>query len=143
MSVISRTFFPYLSRRIDKHNLYVKINIYLSFLFTILLFLFAPLLIKLFFTPEFYDAIPVLRIMSFSIIFLSLSNIYGTNYMIIQGHEKKLRNITFISSIVGFALSFPLIYYFDFIGAALTVTLTRGILGVAIMLSAKKLKGKS
>ena len=140
MNVISRTFFPFLSRRIDKHNLYVKINLYLSIVFTVVLFIFAPILIKLFFTYEFYEAIPVLRIMSFSIVFLSLNNIYGTNYMIIEGYEKQLRNITFISSIIGFILSFPLIYYFNFIGAALTVTLTRGLLGVTIMIKAKRLK---
>lgn len=140
MNIISRTFFPFLSRRIDKHNMYVKINLYLSVIFSAVLFLFAPLFIKLFFTAEFYDAIPVLRIMSFSIIFLSLSNIYGTNYMIIQGYEKQLRNITFISSILGFALSFPLIYYFDFIGAALTITFTRALLGISIMIRAKKIK---
>lgn len=140
MGVISRTFFPFLSRRIDKHYLYVKINLYLSLAFSAVLFLFAPLLIKLFFTPEFYDAIPVLRIMSFSILFLALSNIYGTNYMIIEGHEKQLRNITLVSSLIGFALSFPLIYFFDYIGAALTITLTRGILGLAIMWKAQKIQ---
>lgn len=140
MGVISRTFFPFLSRRIDKHHLYVKINLYLSLVVTAVLFLFAPLLIKLFFTPEFYDAIPVLRIMSFSILFLALSNIYGTNYMIIEGHEKQLRNITLLSSLIGFTLSFPLIYIFDFIGAALTVTLTRGILGLTIMWKAQKIQ---
>lgn len=140
MNVISRSFFPFLSRRIDKHNLYVKINLYISILFSILLFLLAPILVKLLFTSEFYDAIPVLQIMSFSTVFLSLSNIYGTNYMIIQGHEKQLRNITFISSLVGFVLSFPLIYYFDFIGAALTITISRGILGVSIAVKGQKLK---
>lgn len=140
MNVISRAFFPFLSRRIDKHNLYVKINLYLSIVFTMLLFLLAPILVKLFFTPEFYDAIPALRIMSFSILFLSLSNIYGTNYMIIQGYERQLRNITFISSIAGFILSFPLIYYFDFIGAALTITFTRALLGISIMIKAKSIK---
>jgi len=140
MNVISRSFFPFLSRRIDKHNLYVKINLYISILFSILLFLLAPILVKLLFTSEFYDAIPVLQIMSFSTVFLSLSNIYGTNYMIIQGHEKQLRNITFIGSLVGFVLSFPLIYYFDFIGAALTITISRGILGVSIAVKGQKLK---
>lgn len=140
MSIISRTFFPFLSRRIDKHNLYVKINLYLSLSFSVLLFSFSPLLIKLFFTPDFYDAILVLRIMSFSILFMALSNIYGTNYMIIQGYEKQLRNITFISSIIGFILSFPFIYYFDFIGAALTITITRGMLGLSIMYAARKIK---
>ena len=140
MGVLSRTFFPFLSRRIDKHQLYAKLNFILSIIFTCILFFSAPFLIKLFFTPEFYDAISVLRIMSFSIIFLSLSNVYGTNYMIIQGHERTLRNITFFSSLIGFIFSFPLIYYFDFIGAALTVTLTRGILGITIMYKARMLK---
>lgn len=140
MTVVSRTFFPFLSRRIDKHSFYVKINLLLSIGFSVGLFVFAPFLIKIFFTSEFYDSIVVLRIMAFSIFFLSLSNIYGTNYMILQGHEKKLRNITIVSSVIGFVLSFPLIYYFDFIGAAATVTITRGILGVTIMFNALKLK---
>lgn len=140
MVTLSRTFFPFLSRRIDKHSIYARINIILSFLFSVVLFVFAPLLIRMFFTDEFSDSILVLRIMSFSIFFLSLSNIYGTNYMIIQGCEKQLRNITFFCSLIGFCMTFPLIYYFDFIGAALTITITRGLLGGCIMLKARKIK---
>lgn len=140
MNIISRTFFPFLSRKIESHNLFAKMNIYISLLISALLFTFAPILIKLFFTPEFYDSIKVLQLMSISIFFLSLTSIYGTNYMIIQGYEKQLRNITFISSIIGFALSFPLVYFFDYIGAALTVTLTRGILGLSITYFARKIK---
>lgn len=142
LTVLSRTFFPYLSRRIDKHHLYVRINLILSSLFSVVLFLLAPILIKLFFTVEFYDAIPVLRIMSISIFFLSLTNVYGTNYMIVKGHEKELRNITLISSLIGFTISFPLIYFFNFIGAALTITMTRGILGLSIMWKAKAINSK-
>lgn len=139
MSIISRTFFPFLSRKIEKHIWYTKINIYLSLIISLLLFIFAPILIKLFFTEDFYDSIIVLRIMSVSIFFLALNDIYGTNYMIIQGYEKRLRTITIISSIIGFLLSFPLIYYFDFIGAAITITLTRIILGISITYNAKKI----
>jgi O-antigen/teichoic acid export membrane protein len=142
LSVISRTFFPFLSRRIDKHSQFSKLTIYISVIISVLLFIFAPLIIKLFFTDEFYNAIPVLRIMSVSIIFLSLSNVYGTNYMIIQGYEKQLRNITFVSSLIGFAISFPLIYFFDYIGAVLTITITRGLLGIVVMYSSMKIKRK-
>ena len=78
--------------------------------------------------------------MSFSTLFLSLSNIYGTNYMIIQGYEKQLRNITFISSIIGFVVSFPLIYFFDYIGAAFTIVFTRSLLGLSIAYFARKIK---
>lgn len=142
LDVLSRIFFPFLSRRISKHKIYVRLNITIAVVFTILLLLFAPLIIKYFFTEEFYDSIVVLRIMSLSIIFLSLSNIYGTNYMIVQGFEKELRNITFLGSVFGFIISFPLIINFGFIGAAITVTLTRGILGFSIMLQSKKIANK-
>jgi len=139
-AILSRTFYPFLSRKIDKHRFFAKINIYASLILSILLFLFAPLLIRIFFTPEFNDSIIVLRIMAFSIIFLTLSNVYGTNYMIIQGCEKELRNVTMRSSLIGLIISLPLVYYFDFIGAAITITLTRGILGMSISYHAKKIK---
>lgn len=140
MTVVSRSFFPFLARRIDKHELYVKLNLFLAAFISFGLFLVAPVTIKLFFTPEFYDAIIVLRIMALSVLFIALSNVYGTNYMIIQGHEKELRNITVVSSLIGFVLSFPLIYYFNFVGAAINITLTRGILGFSIMYRARRIK---
>lgn len=143
MNVLSRVFFPFLSRRSDKHDIYVKINLSISVLFFIVLFVAAPYLIKLFFTPEFYPAVPVLQIMSLSIVFLSLNNIYGTNYMIIKGYERELRNITIVISLIGFALSFPLIYYYDFLGAAITVTTTRGLLGLSVMYRAIKIDSKN
>ena len=60
--------------------------------------------------------------------------------MIIEGYEHQLRNITAISSIIGLLISFPLIYYFNFIGAALTICITRGILGLSITYKACRIK---
>lgn len=140
MTIISRVFYPFLSRRIDKHDLYVKFNVLVALCLSVMLFFGAPLLVRIFFTDEFYDSILVLRILSISVVFLSLSNIYGTNYMIIEGHERKLRNVTASSSLIGFVLSFPLIYYFDFVGAAITIALTRGILGTSVMIKALLIK---
>ena len=142
MRVLSRTFFPFLSRKLDKHNVYAQLNIALSLGMSVILFFSAPLIIDWLFTEEFAESVLVLRIMSISIFFLALNNIYGTNYMIIAGYESQLRNITAIVSVVGFAMSFPLIYFWGFIGAAITVTLTRGLLGTSVMLRAKMLKQK-
>ena len=142
MLVLSRTFFPFLSRKLDKHNVYAQLNIALSLGMSVILFFSAPLIIDWLFTEEFAESVLVLRIMSISIFFLALNNIYGTNYMIIAGYESQLRNITAIVSVVGFAMSFPLIYFWGFIGAAITVTLTRGLLGTSVMLRAKMLKQK-
>lgn len=138
MELFSRAFFPFLSRKINKHHLYEKISIYIAFVFALGLWISAPVIIKLFYTPEFYPAIDILRVVSFSILFLALIDVYGKNYMIIAGYERELRNITVVWSIVGFILAWPLIYYFDFIGAALTITITRVLLGISIMLVAKQ-----
>ncbi len=138
--VVSRTFFPYLSRNIKKHILYTRLNLTVTTVIAISLYVMAPLIIHLFFTPEFGEAITVMRILAVSLLFMALSNIYGTNYMIIQGHERRLRNITMATSLIGFGIAWPLIYYYGFVGAAITIAVTRAHLGVFITLTALKIK---
>lgn len=140
VNIISRTFFPFLSRKIGKHTVFAKIYLTIAVLLSLALFIFASFLIKLFFTSEFYDAIVVLRIAAISIFMIALSKVYGANYMLIEGYEKELRNITIISSLIGFAISFPLIYLYGYIGAAITITLTQSILGLSIANKGMKIK---
>lgn len=140
LTIISRVFFPLLSRKIDSHNLYAKINLSLSILAFLVLIIFAPLIIQIFYTEEFSQATLVLQIMSASIIFSALISTYGTNFMIIKGHEKELRNITIASSLVGFVISFPLVYTYSFVGAAITITATRALLGLSIMYQARSIQ---
>lgn len=135
--IISRSIFPHLSRKLDNHIFFVKVSLTLAFICTIILFFGAPLIVKIFYTPEFESSISVIRIMSFSVIFLCLCNLYGTNYLIIKGKEKELRNITLVCSFIGLFLSIPLVYYYSFIGAALSITVTRGLLGLTSMYFAK------
>lgn len=138
--VISRTFFPYLSRTLEHHGQYAKGYLLLSLITSFVLFLFAPWLMKLFFTEEFYDGVWVLRIIAISGIFLTLSDVYGTNYLIIIGKERLLRNLTMIVSIIGFCASFPLIYFYSFVGASLVIALTRCLLGGSVAICALRLK---
>ncbi len=142
LSVISRVFFPFLSRRSDKHRIFAKINIFISIFSALILILLAPLIVKIFFTPEFYQAITVLQIMACTLVFTTLINTYGFNYMILQGYEKPLRNITIATSLLGFLICFPLIYFYHFLGAAITITLTRAIHGLSIMYKAKSIQRK-
>lgn len=143
MLVISRVFYPFLSRRIEKHQIFVRLNLVLASIGSVLLFVLAPLLIKWFFTPEFEQAIPVLRLMSLSIILLALSNVYGTNYLIIVGQERSLRNMTAIASVIGFVMAIPLIYFWSYMGAAIVITCTRGLLGLMVMVKAKQIQSAS
>lgn len=137
ITVISRVFFPLLARKVDMHDLYAKVNLSVSVLVFIALFLFAPLIINIFYTDDFSSAVSVLQIMSISVIFSSLISTYGTNFMIIKGYDKQLRHITTICSLIGFIIAFPLIYYYSFIGAAITIVVTRAALGISITYKAK------
>ena len=139
MNIISRTFFPFLSRRIDKHSSFAKLSIYTSLVISLLLFFTAPWLIKLFFTDEFKNSVLLLQIMSISVFFITTRNVYGINYMIIEGFEKQLRNLISIGSIIGFILSFPLIYYFNHIGAAINITLTQAVMCLLVTYQAKRI----
>ena len=144
MSTLSRVFFPFLSRRIDKHRVYAMISILTASLLVLGLEVCAPLLMRWFFTQEFYPAVWVLRIMSLGIIFITVNHVYGLGYLIVEGYERKLRNTTAICSIIGFCTAFPLIYLFDWRGAAINITFSQFILGTGVYLQAKKIKmGKS
>lgn len=140
LNVISRAFFPYLSRNINKHSIYVKLHFSLTCLAAIILFIFASYFIRIMFSDEFIEAVWVLRILSISIVFLSLSHIFGVNYLIITGNDRLLRNITIKMSLLGFIISVPLVYYFGFIGAATTILITRLLIGLNTYLKANSIK---
>lgn len=143
INIISRVFFPFLSRNLDKHNVYATINIIVSVVFSILLILLAPYIIYLFYTVEFEGAIPVLQILAFSLIFQSLNSTYGLNYMVIKGYERTLKRITITASLFGFFIAFPLIYYYGFLGAAFTILITKIILGLAVFFKSRDIEGES
>lgn len=82
-----------------------------------ILFVFAPTIIHLMLSEEFEGSIVILRLLAISLIFTGLSNTYGTNYLIVRHKEKILRNLTLISSVIGFVLAIPLVYYFSVVGA--------------------------
>lgn len=139
-SVLSRAFYPFLSRRPDKHSFYAKLNLCTALFGAIILIIISPWIIRIMLGEEFEKSVIVMQILSLSVIFLAMSYTYGTNYLIIHHKEKTLRNLTFVSSIIGMCISIPLVYYFTYIGAAITVCLCRGMLGIGSFVLAKKYK---
>lgn len=136
-SILSRVFFPFISRKTNQIKLYARINIISGSIIAIIIFITAPLIVGIMLTPEFADSVIVLRFFAISMFFMLLSNTYGTNYLIIIHKEKILRNITILSSLTGMLLAYPLIKHYSYIGAALTVLFTRVLLGTSIWLYAR------
>ena len=86
------------------------------------------------------DSVAILRILAVSLLFTALQSVYGTNYLIVQHYDRLLRNINLKMSILGFLISFPLVYYWGLIGAALTVFITRALIGLLVYLKACQIK---
>uniref|UniRef100_UPI00405733B0 oligosaccharide flippase family protein n=1 Tax=Alistipes sp. TaxID=1872444 RepID=UPI00405733B0 len=137
LNTITRAFFPFIARKQDKHGLYVKIVICTSIIAASVMYISAPLFVKVMLSSEFSQSEIVIRILSISMIFYVLSDAYGACYLIIHKREKVMRQVTILVSIIGMMISFPLIYYLSYIGAALTVTISRFLLGVLTMIVAK------
>jgi len=138
--VLSRTFFPFLARHKERHSVYVKISGGISILACIVLFLFANLFVRLFYTPEFEAAADVIRIFAITPFFLFLMNTYGTNYLVIVGKEKILKNIIIGCSLLGFGITWLITPCFGYIGAASTITIVWGIRGILTYYFARKIK---
>ena len=141
--VLSRTFYPFLARKIDHHSLYVKIAGSLSIMASVLLLFSADLLIRLFFTAEFAEAATVIRIMSISPFSLFLMNTYGVNYLVLVGKEKQYRNIITFYSILGFIATWILTIQYSYIGTAITISgiwLLRGLTTYIFAIKHKRAK---
>lgn len=140
ITVLSRTFFPYLAKNIRKHHIYVKISLSVSIVMMVFFILGADYIVKFLFAPEFTEAKNIIRILAITPVIISLINAYGTNYLILVHEEKLLRNITLFSSLVGFVVALVLVYNFKTVGAALTLNISRGLIAGLCVYYARRIQ---
>lgn len=137
-SGLSRAFFPFLSRRTEKHKLYGKLNIGIALVGSILMIALAPFVVHIMLGEEFEGSIIIMQILALSLISLAISNTYGTNYLIIHHQEKPLRKATSIASVIGMTIAIPLVYYFKAMGAASVILFCRTLLATSSYALARK-----
>lgn len=140
INIFTRVFFPYFSRKTQGYRIYAMSSILLSVCIVVFMIVFAPILINIFFGSEFVDSVLVLRITSISLIFLTMSSVFGVNYLLVRGYDKILRNITITSSVIGFILSFPLVKFYGAIGVAVVYTFTSSLIGIGTMIYSYKIR---
>lgn len=128
---LSRAFYPFLARRMDKHSFYVKLSGSISVFLSLLLFFSADLIISVFYTSDFNQAIYIIRILACSPFFLFLMNSFGTNGLVLIGKDNILRNIVIVCSLFGLLLSMVLIYFLGSYGVAIAIVTTWGVRGIS------------
>ncbi|MDY3351692.1 oligosaccharide flippase family protein [Riemerella anatipestifer] len=142
IGVISRAFFPFLNRQKHFFLKYRKMMLSLGVLMVILILLFSKLIFRCL-SITYVNSFWILLTLSLGIIGIAMYNIYGTNYLIIKRKDKLVMKNTFLVSVVGFVLSFPLIYSFEIMGGALSLSFSRFFLGVGVVYLYHKLKKKN
>ena len=142
VDTLNRTFFPFLARRMEKHKVYRRINFAFALVISIILFAFAPLLVRLLYAPEFAPSVKLLRILAISVLFLGISSAYGVNHLLLIGKEKLVRNITFCVTGGGLLLLVAMIHWFDEMGAAFTMVIVKAMLALSYFVAAKRIERK-
>lgn len=139
--VLSRAFYPFLARRIDKHQIYVLISGFLSICASAFLYFGAQLLVNIFYTSEFDGTVAVIKILAVAPFSLFLMNTYGVNYLVLIGKERLYRNIILFFSVIGFITTWILTPLYGHIGIAITISgiwLLRGFVTFIFACQAKR-----
>jgi PST family polysaccharide transporter len=131
INTFSRVFFPYLNRRHDSFNIYLKFMISIAFImfFTVLVFndyIFSYIGISN------ANSFNILFLLSFGIIFVALYDVFGVNYFIIKRMDSVVMYNTILASMLGAFCCVPAIIYFGAIGAAFTMTIARAVMGLGM-----------
>jgi PST family polysaccharide transporter len=106
---------------------------------SVLLFAFAPFLVKLLYAQEFAPAVFLLRILAVSVLFLGISSAYGVNHLLLIGKEKLVRNITFCVTGAGLLLLVVMIRLYNETGAAITMVIINAVFALAYYIAAKRI----
>src|SRR5690606_34736918 len=128
IGILSRVFFPFLNRKTRAFSKYRKMMLMVSIFLTFLC-LVSYKLVFWYLNITDDDAFSVLAILAFSLIGITLYDIYGNNYFIIKRQDKLVMNNTLKASLLSFALAFPLIYYFEILGAAISLASASWMMG--------------
>lgn len=112
-----------------KNLLKIVINYYLMFSIPLIFGILATSkeLVLKFLGNEYLQVIPVINLMSFTIIFWTINNITGSQILIPMKKEKILTKSVFIGALVNFILNFILINRIGIIGVVIATFITEGI----------------
>lgn len=131
IGVISRVFFPYLNRNKAGFTQYMKGMIIVGAILAI-----TPIILYKFIfwylNIQDADAFWVLFVLSIGLFFITLYDVFGLNYFIVNRKDKIVMKNTLMASFVGLVSAYPLISCFGIIGAALNLTLARVIMGAGM-----------
>lgn len=138
-SVVSGVVFPYLIRNKDKFIIFSKLYFTVIVALSILIAILHQHIFNI--IGISYDSdTQVFYVLLLGFLSIVMYSIYSTNYLISRGYDRIVMKLSLVTSILGFALAFPLIEFFGILGGALNIFICQFILGAGSYFYFKKIE---
>jgi len=129
---VSQTMYPYVSKLINESKeagikFIRKITLLIggfSFVLSLIIFIFADLIVKTILGNQYIKSIIILKILAFLPFIIGLSNVFGIQTMLTLNYKKAFSNILIFASVINISLAFILVPMFQDIGISISVVLS-------------------
>lgn len=116
----------------------IPIVVYLTFIASLFLLIFAPFLIRIVYGDKFDLSIPALRILSFLPFLIAMSNIFGIQIMLNLQLDKLFFKLTSIASVIGILFNIFMSKYYGYIGTAWNCLVVESFVTLIMYFSLRK-----
>ncbi|MGO2292963.1 oligosaccharide flippase family protein [Pseudoalteromonas sp.] len=143
--ILSNTFLPYLSRNLKKHIIFQKIMMTSGLALTFVTFIMADWITKLLFSADNIEVSLYIQSLAICIFLLFTSRTYGTNFLMLIGKDRLVKNIALYTSLIFFGIALIIIPLWGIWGAIIVLIgarLTMAIFQFCFYLKHKELRGE-
>jgi len=132
LTPVSQTIYPYISKLVKESKekglkFLQKITFLIggiSFISSLILFIFADLVVKFLLGNQYEESVPVLRILAFLPFIIALNNIFGIQTMLTFNYKEAFSKILISASIINILLAFILVPLYQHIGISFAVLIS-------------------
>jgi len=129
LAPISQTIYPHISKLMNESKeigvkFIRKVTLLIgsfSFILSLVIFMFADLIVRIILGSQFTESIIVLRIIAFLPFIIGLSNVFAVQGIIAYGNVKIIPKITFVGAISNVILAMLLVKLLQVIGVAISL----------------------
>ncbi|BDX03995.1 teichoic acid transporter [Marinomonas pontica] len=140
--ILSNTFLPYLSRNLQSHKIFQDIMLASGTVLTIATYAMADWIARFLFSVDNIEIATYIQFLAICILLLFVTMTYGTNFLMLIGKDRVVKNIALYTSLFFFGIAFFIIPLWGIWGAIATLVGARLTMMLAIVLFYFKFKAQ-
>jgi len=141
LSTVTQAVYPHISKLVQESRekaiafLHRFLLIYcgLNLIGSLLLVVFAWLVVKILFGPGYEQSIIILQVLGILPFIISISNVFGIQTMLTFGYQKEFSKILVYAAVFSLIIVAPLAYLLQGLGVAITMVLTELFVTIAML----------